>query len=121
VDQREVVLGVCGGQPGAVLSYPFGNGVAVFKLAGKMFALVSLSGTPGAVSVKVEPELGRTLVASHRAINPGYHLNKAHWVTVTLDGSVGLPMVTGLIEDSHELVLAGLPRAVRATLPGRSS
>jgi len=83
-----------------------------------MFALVSLSGTPGALSVKQEPELARALVASHAAIVPGYHLDKRHWVTVTLDGSIDPDVVIWLIEDSHELVLTSLPRRVRATVLG---
>jgi predicted DNA-binding protein (MmcQ/YjbR family) len=88
----------------------------VFKVAGKMFALSALESRPLRVSLKCEPELGKELRATYPAIEPGYHLNKRHWVTITLDGSVPDETLVELLEDSYDLVVAGLPVRERALL-----
>jgi predicted DNA-binding protein (MmcQ/YjbR family) len=92
--------------------------VSVFKVAGKMFALSMLKSKPLEVSVKCEPELASQLRLSYPAIRPGYHLNKRHWNTITLDGSIPDELVFDMIEDSYDLVVAGLPRAEREALVG---
>ena len=101
---------------GAVEEFPFGPETSVFKVGGKMFALSRLERRPLEVSLKCEPDLADQLRLAHEAINPGYHLNKRHWNTVTLDGSLPDSMVRDLIEDSYDLVVAGLSRAKRAAL-----
>jgi predicted DNA-binding protein (MmcQ/YjbR family) len=114
---RDQVLEICLGLPGAVETYPFGDDVAVIKVGGKMFALVPLTGEQGVVNLKCDPARALELRAAYAGIRPGYHQNKRHWNTVDLDGSVEDDVVHGLIEDSYDLVVAGLSRAVRATLP----
>jgi predicted DNA-binding protein (MmcQ/YjbR family) len=99
----------CLGRPGATEEFPFGPETSVFKVGGKMFAISALARRPLEVSLKCEPELSEMLGAGNAAIRPGYHLNKRHWITITLDGSVPDGMVRDLIEDSHDLVVAGLP------------
>ena len=106
----------CLGQRGAVEEFPFGPEHSVFKVAGKMFALSALDRTPLAVSVKCEPELAAQLRHSYPAIRPGYHLNKRHWNTITLDGSLPDPLVRDLIEDSYDLVVSALPKRMREQL-----
>jgi predicted DNA-binding protein (MmcQ/YjbR family) len=106
----------CLARPGATEEFPFGPQTSVFKVAGKMFALSALRSRPLEVSLKCEPELAEALRDSYPEIRPGYHLNKRHWNTVTLDGSLPDEMVRGMIEDSYDLVVAGLPRAVRQGL-----
>jgi predicted DNA-binding protein (MmcQ/YjbR family) len=101
---------------GAVEEFPFGPETSVFKVGGKMFALSRLERRPLQVSLKCDPELAGHLRLAHDAINPGYHLNKRHWNTVTLDGSLPDGMVRDLVEDSYDAVVAGLPRAKRAAL-----
>jgi predicted DNA-binding protein (MmcQ/YjbR family) len=101
---------------GAKEEFPFGEQASVFKVGGKMFALSALQSRPLRVSLKCDPELGEGLRATYPAIQPGYHLNKRHWVTVTLDGSVSDDMLLELLEDSYDLVVAGLPAAQRARL-----
>jgi predicted DNA-binding protein (MmcQ/YjbR family) len=101
---------------GAVEEHPFGPETSVFKVEGKMFALGALGRRPLQVSLKCEPELAAHLRLAHDAINPGYHLNKRHWNTLTLDGSLPDAMVRDLVEDSYDAVVAGLPRAKRAAL-----
>ena len=103
----------CLAMPGAVEGFPFGDEVSVFKVAGKMFAACNLDGQPLQVSVKCDPDLAVQLRAAHPAIAPGYHLNKRHWNTVTLDGSLPDQMVTDMLGDSYDLVVASLPKARR--------
>lgn len=114
--QRDRVVAACGAKPGSVEDYPFGEDAAVFKVAGKMFALVALGSPPGSVSLKCDPDLAIGLRRQHAAITAGYHLNKRHWNTVTLDGSLPHDQLLDLIDHSYELVVARLPRAERDKL-----
>jgi predicted DNA-binding protein (MmcQ/YjbR family) len=108
----------CLGLAGAEETFPFNPATSVFKVAGKVFAIAPLRADPLAVSVKCEPELARGLRAAHAAITPGYHLNKRHWNTITIDGSLPDGMIRDMIEDSYDLVVDGLPRSERARLSG---
>jgi predicted DNA-binding protein (MmcQ/YjbR family) len=101
---------------GAEETFPFGAETSVFKVAGKVFALSALEGDPLRVSLKCEPALAERLREDHEAVIPGYHLNKRHWNTVILDGSLPDAMVGDMIEDSYDLVVSGLPRRRRALL-----
>ena len=106
----------CLAQSGAGEGFPFGPEHSVFKVAGKMFALSALERTPLEVSVKCDPDLAVELRRSYAAIRPGYHLNKRHWNTVTLDGTLSDQLVRDLIEDSYDLVVSGLPKRTREQL-----
>jgi predicted DNA-binding protein (MmcQ/YjbR family) len=106
----------CLRQPGAIEDFPFGPETSVFKVAGKMFALSRLERTPLEVSVKCEPDLAVALRDSYPAIRAGYHLNKRHWNTITLDGSIPDDLVRDLIEDSYDLVVSALPAKLREQL-----
>jgi predicted DNA-binding protein (MmcQ/YjbR family) len=103
----------CLARPSAVEEFPFGPETSVFKVGGKMFALTALDARPLTVSLKCEPSLAAALRAEHSAVRPGYHLNKRHWITVTLDNSLADELVYGLLEDSYELVVDGLPKRER--------
>lgn len=106
-------------RPWAEEAYPFGPTTLVAKVGGKMFALLGLDSAPTQLSLKVDPSQGEMLRAAFPAIQPGYHLNKRHWVTLTLDGSLEQGLVESLIEESYRLVRSGLPRAARAELDSR--
>lgn len=114
--QRDRVVAACAAKPGSVEDYPFGDEPAVFKVAGRIFALVSLGATPGNVSLKCDPDAADGLRARYRAITAGYHLNKRHWNTVALDGSVPDEELLELIDHSYDLVVARLTRAQRREL-----
>jgi predicted DNA-binding protein (MmcQ/YjbR family) len=114
--ERERAFAACGALPGAVETYPFGDGVAVFKVGGKMFALVPLGGEPASVSLKCDPDYALSLRDRYPAITAGYHLNKRHWNTVVLDGSVPDDEVLELVDHSYDLVVSSLPKATRAKL-----
>lgn len=96
--------GLCLGLLGAVEEFPFSPGTSVFKVNGKIFALSALDDAPLQVSLKCEPELAAQLRADYQAIVPGYHLNKQHWLTITLGGDAEDGLVAGLVEDSYALV-----------------
>jgi predicted DNA-binding protein (MmcQ/YjbR family) len=106
----------CLGHPGAIEEFPFGPEHSVFKVAGKIFAISPLERTPLEVSLKCDPGLAVELRRSHPAIRPGYHLDKRHWNTVTLDGSLPDGLVRDLVEDSYDLVVSARPKRVREAL-----
>ena len=96
---------------GSEETFPFGFETSVFKVAGKMFALSRLAGDPLSVSLKCEPLLAEQLRAAHPAITAGYHLNKRHWNTVVIDGTLSEQMIADMVEDSYDLVVSQLSRA----------
>jgi predicted DNA-binding protein (MmcQ/YjbR family) len=108
---------------GSEQTFPFGFETSVFKVAGKMFALSRLAGEPLQVSLKCEPLLAQQLRAAHPVvILPGYHLNKRHWNTIVLDGTLSEAMIADMVEDSYDLVVSALPPARQRGLgwrPGR--
>ncbi|MGW3952749.1 MmcQ/YjbR family DNA-binding protein [Streptomyces sp. NPDC004752] len=101
----------------SVEDFPFNPETSVFKVLGKLFALTSLGATPLTVNLKCDPEDAVRLRGEHPGlIVPGRHMNKRHWNTVTVDGALPDRLVRELIEDSYDLVVAGLPRAERLRL-----
>jgi predicted DNA-binding protein (MmcQ/YjbR family) len=100
-----------------VEDFPFNPETSVFKVQGRMFALTALDARPLTVNLKCDPEDAIRLRADHEGlIVPGWHMNKRHWNTVTVDGGLPDRLVEELIEDSYDLVVAGLPRAERLRL-----
>ncbi|WP_318203619.1 MmcQ/YjbR family DNA-binding protein [Streptomyces sp. SCL15-4] len=101
----------------AVEDFPFGPEFSVFKVLGRMFALTALDARPLTVNLKCDPEDAVRLRGEHEGlIVPGWHMNKRHWNTVTADGALPDRLVRELVEDSYDLVVAGLPRAERLRL-----
>ena len=101
--------------PQATEENPFGPGVDVYKVEGKVFAILAPNGSP-TVSLKCEPSLAMHLRQQYEGVTPGYHLNKKHWNTVRLDGDVPRDQIEEMIEHSYERVVAGLPKMVRLRL-----
>ena len=106
----------CLSLPGAEETFPFGPNTSVFKVGGRMFALSELGADSLRVSLKCEPELAEALRSAHPSVLPGYHLNKRHWNTVVIDGSLPKHPVRDMIEDSYDLVVNKLPSAHRRAL-----
>lgn len=102
--------------PGSVETFPFGPETSVFKVEGKMFALSRLAQSPPRISLKCEPLLAEQLRAAHPAVLAGYHLNKKHWNTVVVDGSLPEQMIKDMVEDSYDLVVAALSATRRRAL-----
>lgn len=90
--------------PNSRLDYPFGEGVAVYKVGDKMFALVQEKSQPVKLSLKCDPQLAETLRERYESVLPGYHLNKKHWNTLLLTGQVTWEEVQDLIRHSYQLV-----------------
>jgi predicted DNA-binding protein (MmcQ/YjbR family) len=98
-------------KPAARRDMPFGTDVLVFKVLDKMFALLAWQSDPLTISLKVDPIDAVILRKQFQAVKPGYHLNKKHWNTVTIDGSVPDDELRSMIDDSYELVVAGMSQA----------
>ncbi len=108
----EDVVDYCLGMKGASKEYPFGPDPMVIKVAGKMFALIS--DKPNSISLKCDPVIAENLREQYEAVIPGYHLNKKHWNTVRLDGSMQREEVNSMILHSYKLVFASLPKKTQA-------
>jgi predicted DNA-binding protein (MmcQ/YjbR family) len=102
--------------PGAQETFPFGANTSVFKVAGKMFALSQLGADELRISLKCEPALAEQLREAHAEVIPGYHLNKRHWNTVMIDGSLPEQLIKEMIEDSYDLVVSAIPEPRRRGL-----
>ncbi len=102
---------LCTSKPFVKETYPFDNVTLVFKVMDKMFALCNIHDHPLEINLKCEPELSELLQTKHKAIRPGYHMNKRHWITLTLDGSVPEHEIRFLIDLSYELVVKKLSKA----------
>ncbi|NOX31791.1 MAG: MmcQ/YjbR family DNA-binding protein [Actinobacteria bacterium] len=113
------LVAACLSQPEAELTRPFGDDVMVFKVATKMFALVPDNTAPPSVSLKGDPLDNEALRQRYEAATGGYHLNKKHWNTIVSDGEVPDQELKNLIEDSYDLVVAGLPKTKRLLLQGQ--
>jgi predicted DNA-binding protein (MmcQ/YjbR family) len=103
-------------KPGATEERPFGPDALVFKVMGKMFALVAWQAQPLTISLKCDPGLAEMLRTTYGAVRPGYHLNKRHWNTVTLDDSIPQDEIREMIDNSYTLVVKGLTKADREKL-----
>ncbi len=101
------------GKPEAIEDYPFGPDVAVMKVRGKMFATLSQSDGEGRMNLKCDPDQALALRDIFPAVIPGYHMNKKHWNTVRLDGSIPEGELTRMIDHSYALVVRSLPKAIR--------
>ncbi|QXC29112.1 MmcQ/YjbR family DNA-binding protein [Aeromonas sp. FDAARGOS 1409] len=117
VQLREFLLN----QPGATEDAPFGPEILVYRIAGKMFALVDWQAEPLRINLKCEPELALLLREIHPEVKPGWHMNKQHWNTVTLSESLPDELWQGWIVHSYQRVVAGLPKAKRPQAPTLSA
>lgn len=106
----------CLAKPGVYEDFPFDNVTLTFRVKGKMFALCGVNDDPPQVNLKCDPELSELLREKYDAVKPGWHMNKRHWITLTLDGSLPASEVRELINMSYELVIQGLSKKERAKL-----
>ena len=106
----------CLAKPFVTEEFPFDQVTLVFKVAGKMFALTGLDAVDFKINLKCDPEKSITLRETYPAIAPGWHMNKKHWNTVSIDGSLSSTMVKELIDHSYHLVFESLPKKRRMEL-----
>lgn len=106
----------CIAKKGVTEGFPFDSETLVFKVMGKMFALVSLEANPLSMNLKCDPENAIALREEYSCVLPGYHMSKTHWNTIVIDGSVPDSLLRDWIDQSYNLVVAGLPKSVRAQI-----
>ncbi len=111
----------CLQKPGVVEDMPFGEDHLVFKVGGKMFALVALDEVPASANLKCDPDRALELRDRYEEVRPGYHMNKKHWNTVVIDGGIPEAEVRAMIDHSYDLVVRALPKKVAAALIPRSA
>ena len=106
----------CLSKPAATEGTPFGPDHIVFKVHGKMFALLGLDEVPTRVNLKCDPDLALELRDRYEQVEPGYHMNKRHWNTVIFDGVIPDAEIKKMIDHSYDLVVESLPKAKRKAL-----
>ncbi len=101
---------------GSQSSYPFGPAALVFKVMGKMFALLSRQEETPRVTLKCAPPDAEVLVSQFASIAPGYYMNKRHWITISLTGEISDEMLIDLVNGSYDLVFGKLKKADKIEL-----
>ncbi|MFK7912172.1 MAG: MmcQ/YjbR family DNA-binding protein [Akkermansiaceae bacterium] len=110
------VIEHCLSQKGVEETTPFGPEVLVYKVMGKVFALIDPDEFPSFVNLKCDPDRALELRDEHDAVKPGYHMNKKHWNSVYLDGTLPHELVRELIDHSYDMVVNSLKRSDRENL-----
>lgn len=105
----------CLKKKGAGESFPFDEETLVFKVLNKMFCLANLI-PPHSINLKCDPEKTLEYREKYESVTPGYHMNKKYWITVRLDGSVPSKEIQKWIDESYDLVVAGLPKKIKDEL-----
>jgi len=106
----------CLQKPGVEESFPFGPDTLVFKVGGKLFLLAGLDSEPLQFNVKCDPEKAVELREEYACVLPGYHMNKKHWNTIIIDGSVPTRLIKEWIDHSYQLIVSSLPKKTRDAL-----
>jgi predicted DNA-binding protein (MmcQ/YjbR family) len=117
--QSDAFRQFCLAKLGATEDAPFGPDNVVFKVGGKMFALLALDEIPPAANLKCDPDRALELRDRYEEVTPGYHMNKKHWNTVQLVGGIPEAEIRKMIDHSYELVAQSLPKAARSKLVGK--
>ena len=112
----EEIREYCITKPGVTEGFPFINTVLVFKVAGKMFALLDLSEDSKGISLKCDPELAIELREQHTEVTPAYHFNKQHWNGINLNGGISNNQLKEWIDHSYTIVVDSLPKSKKETL-----
>ena len=114
--QADTFREYCLGKPDATEDMPFGEEHLVFKIGGKIFALLGLEEIPATANLKCDPDRALELRDRYEEVRAGYHMNKKHWNTVEIGGGIPEAELRRMIDHSYELVVQGLPKAVRAKI-----
>ncbi len=111
----ETLREYCLSKPGTTENFPFDEHTLVIRVMNKIFAFLPLD-NPTSIALKCNPESAITLREAHEEITPGWHLNKAHWNTIRLDGNLTNVLIFELVDHSYGLVVAGLKKAEKEAL-----
>ena len=96
--------------------FPFGEGVLVFKVNAKVFLLLLLDTHPLTMNLKCDPGLAIELRERYESVRPGYHMNKTHWNTIVLDGTIPQQEIKQMIDHSYEQIVLGMKKSERQKL-----
>jgi predicted DNA-binding protein (MmcQ/YjbR family) len=113
--ERAELRAYCLSQKAAVEEFPFGDEAAVFKVMGKMFALLPVKG-PVTISLKCDPDFAAMLRDTYPAVTPAYHMNKRHWNGVAVDGSIPDDEIYGWVDHAYDQVVKGLTKVQKKSL-----
>lgn len=105
----------CIAKIGVTEEFPFGDTTLVYKVMGKIFVLTGVESF-GSINLKVDPERGVELREQYVSVQPGYHMNKKHWITVKMDGSISDKLIRQWVDESYQLVISGLTKKQQASL-----
>ena len=111
----ETYRSYCLAKKGVTEEFPFGNETIVFKVMGKMFTLADVTEFTG-INLKVDPEQGIELREKYASVQPGYHMNKKHWITVLMDDSIPDKLIKQWIDHSYQLVASKLTKKEKSAL-----
>lgn len=114
--EQELLIQYLSGKTGAIKDFPFGPDVPVFKVMNKMFALISVRNDNQEMNLKCDPDYAEELRDLYEAVQPGYHMNKQHWNTVILDGSLNNDLIFQMIDESYNLVVKKLKKVEKEEL-----
>jgi predicted DNA-binding protein (MmcQ/YjbR family) len=112
----EQIREYCINKPGVTEGFPFDKTTLVFKVMNKMFALTSLDAIPTSINLKCDPERAISLRESNPSVKPGYHMNKQHWNTITVDHHISNALLQELIDHSYNLIVASLTKKLKSEL-----
>ena len=112
----EEIREYCIAKPVVTEGFPFNDTALVFKVAGKMFALLDLSEEARGITLKCDPELAIQLREQHPEVTPAYHFNKQHWNGVSLEGGISDDQLKAWIDHSYKIVVESLPKSKREAL-----
>jgi len=113
--ELQSLIDYCSQKPKAKQEFPFDDTTLVFKVGSKMFALISLN-NPHQINLKCDPLLVPELRKKYPAVIPGYHMNKKHWNTVKLDGSIQTKLLRDWIDESYNLIIIGMTKKEKESL-----
>ncbi|WP_379135944.1 MmcQ/YjbR family DNA-binding protein [Paenibacillus sp. sgz500958] len=111
------IIEYCLKKKGATKEYPFGPTPIVVKIAGKMFALIFVEKESDIrLNLKCDPVIAENLREQHKSVRPGYHMNKKHWNTIMIDGTLPESDVFDMIDHSYDMVVKNLPKSLKRDL-----
>lgn len=112
----EMLKSYCNSKKGSDAYFPFDDETLVYRVGGKMFALIRLNSNPLQINLKCEPFMADCLRVDYEAITPGYHMNKKHWNTITIDGTLSEEFIINLIDISYSLVFNSLTKKLQGEI-----
>jgi predicted DNA-binding protein (MmcQ/YjbR family) len=110
MNKSEFIREVCLSMKGATEDMPFDETTLCFRVGGKIFAITDIEDKPVEVNLKCEPEKAIELREKYDYIKPGWHMNKKHWNTVTIDEHSDYELIVNLVKDSYNLIFDKLPK-----------